>query len=921
MVTSPSRDASLPSGTVTFLFTDIEGSTSRWEHHGEAMAAALRRHDALVRATMEHEDGRVFKTIGDAFCVAFSSAAAAVAAALDVQRAVAAESWDDVGGLTLRIAVHTGTADERDADYFGPTVNRVARILSVAHGGQCLVSGTAAQLARGQLPTEISLRDLGMHRLRDLAEPEQLYQLVAPDLRDIFPPLLSLDQLPNNLPLQVTSFIERGDEVAQISALLERSRIVTIVGTGGVGKTRTALHIAANMLDGSGDGVWFVELAGLSDPSVVPSAVATALGLAPAAGRTPLETLLAHLKKRHLLLVLDNCEHVIAEAARVAEAIARSAPRCVILATSRESLNVAGEAVYRMPSMGVPPAGTKPSAAEALSYGAVALFVERATFADGRFRFTDDNAPIVADICRRLDGIALAIELAATRVKVIAVQQLSQRLDERFRVLTGGNRTALPRQQTMRALIDWSYDLLTEAEKAIFRRVSIFAGGWTLEAAGDVCSDDTIETWQVLDLLGALVDKSLVATEALPSSIRCRLLESTREYASERLSASGELDSVARRHASQALALAEAAEAARDQTPLGEWLEPLKHELDNFRAALGWSLERRNDVVLGARLTAALYRFFDGLSLYPEGLGWCTRALASGTELPVAVEADVQLAYAFLSANSLRTADAIPALERAISLYEQSGNERSIWRASLRLTFNLAQASRYDEAQQYAAKALGIAHKAGDPLMLANALMHRACALEPTQIERKRELLGESVGSFRTLGRESEAARGLQWWGEFEAAAGAYAQAIAHGREALDIYERIGHPLNALVCLNNIAGYALANDDPAEAAPAARRAFELAGDVNVPVLTAYTLQYLAAIAETGGDGAGAARLLGYTDNFHAVSGTSRGTTEQVPYERLRSRLQERFGEAELPGLLAEGSSWDEERAFAEARLV
>jgi class 3 adenylate cyclase len=386
----------LPTGAITLLFSDIEGSTQRCEERPEAMASALHRHDQLLRGAIEANRGHIFKTVGDAFCAAFSRATDGVGAALDVQRALAVEDFSGVGGLRVRIAIHSGTTHERDGDYFGPTVNRIARLLAVVHGEQVVLSGETAQLLRDALPDQAELRDLGSHRLKDLVEPEQVWQLTAPGLRDLFPPLLSLGSLPNNLPRQVTPLIGRDEVVAEVEALIAQYPLVALLGTGGVGKTRLALQAGADVLDGSGDGVWFVELAPLSDPSLVAVTIASTLGLREQPERPVLETLLRYLKKRRMLLILDNCEHVIAEAARITEAILRDCPEVRLLATSREALRIAGEHPYRMPSLAVPLDGVALTAAEAVQYGAVALFAQRAAVSDLKFRLNDENAPVHA---------------------------------------------------------------------------------------------------------------------------------------------------------------------------------------------------------------------------------------------------------------------------------------------------------------------------------------------------------------------------------------------------------------------------------------------------------------------------------------------------------------------------------------------
>ncbi|MBD5633952.1 MAG: adenylate/guanylate cyclase domain-containing protein, partial [Candidatus Eremiobacteraeota bacterium] len=453
----------LPSGTVTFAFTDIEGSTQRWERAPAAMHEALRRHDALVRTAIVEHGGHVFKTIGDAFCASFRRPEDALSAMLAAQRALAAADFADVDGLRVRAAVHTGTADERDGDYFGPVVNRVARLLATGHGGQVLVSGATAGLVRDALPPSMTLRDLGEHRLKDLSRPERVYQLAAPDLPLEFRPLRSLDAVSNNLPAAATSFVGREAEIAEITSLVHAHRLVTLVGSGGLGKTRTSLQVAANVADDFANGVWFVELAPLSNGDYVPSSIAQATGVTLNPEGDPVDNLADGLRAMHALLVFDNCEHVIEPVARIVAAILRKSPQIKILASSRQGLGVTGEMAYRLPTLGVPSDASISTAAplradEALRHAAVALFVERARAVDQRFSLADRDAPVVAEICRRLDGIPLAIELAAARVRILSSRQLRERLDERFRVLTGGARDVLPRQQTLRALIDWSYD-------------------------------------------------------------------------------------------------------------------------------------------------------------------------------------------------------------------------------------------------------------------------------------------------------------------------------------------------------------------------------------------------------------------------------------------------------------------------------
>jgi predicted ATPase/class 3 adenylate cyclase len=521
-MTDDSTPGRLPTGTVTFLFTDIEGSTKLWEKHPEAMRQALRRHHALAAAEIEGCGGLVIKRQGegDSTFAVFPRAPEAVNAASRLQQALLAEAWTTPEPLRVRMALHTGDAEPQDEDYFGPAVNRCARLRAIAHGGQVLLSTATAELVTDELPAGASLKDMGAHRLRDLQRPEQVFQLLHPDLPEAFPRLRSMDnpEVPHNLPQQLTSFIGREREMAEVKRLLGENRLLTLTGAGGTGKSRLALQAAADLMDEYTDGVWLIELAPLADPALVPQAVASVLGVKEEPGKPLGQTLIEWLKPKQLLLLLDNCEHLLLECARLTESIIQSCPRVRILATSREALAVPGEQSLRVPSLSLPPlvdggrSGTRevggidgsgsqpvrsinyqpppPMRAPAINqYESVRLFADRARLAQPAFAITERNAPAVAQICNRLDGIPLAIELSAARVKAMSVESIAERLDDRFRLLTGGSRTALPRQQTLRALIDWSYDLLDEQEQTLLRRLSVFAGGWTLEAAEKVCSD------------------------------------------------------------------------------------------------------------------------------------------------------------------------------------------------------------------------------------------------------------------------------------------------------------------------------------------------------------------------------------------------------------------------------------------------
>jgi predicted ATPase/class 3 adenylate cyclase len=581
-------EMTIPSGTITLLFSDIEGSTKLWERASSAMDEALRRHDAIVRGAIDAESGYVFKTVGDAFCAAFTTSDAAGRATDTLQRALRGESWPAGAEIRVRVALHTGACQERDGDYFGPTVNRAARLLAIGHGGQSLVSGATAELL-SDLPGEWgTLEDLGQHRLKDLGRPEHVWQLTPRGVLDEFPPLRSLDNpdLPNNLPALLSSFIGREHELNDVRDLVRDSRLVTLTGAGGSGKTRLAMQSAAELLDGTGEGVWLIELAPVADGEQVPLAVASALGILDGIEISPLDALLRALATQAVLIILDNCEHVIDACAKVADAVMRSCPKVHLLVTSREPLGVDGERVYRVPSMTLP--GADVETIEDLGESdAVTLFIARA--ADSGFALTDEGAPLVASVCKRLDGIPLALELAAARLSSMSLVQLSERLDQRFRLLTGGSRNAMARQQTLQAMVDWSYGLLNPMEQSVLRRLSVFSGGFELEAAEAVASSETVDEFDVANLLHSLVEKSLVVADHDGVALRFRLLETIRQYAAQELLKAGgetEVFEARDRHATHFEAMATMAGREFIGSLQARWLKQLDLEMDNYRAML-----------------------------------------------------------------------------------------------------------------------------------------------------------------------------------------------------------------------------------------------------------------------------------------------------------------------------------------------
>ena len=897
--------AARPTGAVTFLFSDIEGSTSRWEDAPEAMEAALARHDVLLRSAIEAHAGYVFKTVGDEFCATFQTAADAIAAALDAQLALAAEDFSAVEGLRVRMALHTGHSAERDGDYFGPTVNRVARLLAVGNGGQVLLSGACVELVQGELPAQCSLRDLGEHRLKDLAQPERIHQLLAPDLVADFAPLRSLEHLSNNLPAQVSSFIGREAEIAEITALIEQHRLVTLVGSGGVGKTRLSLHVAADLVDQVRDGVWFVELAPLSSGDYIPTTVASALGITLPSEGDLVENLARALKGKEQLLVFDNCEHLVEPAAHVISTILHAAPKVKVLASSRQGLGVAGEAAYQVPTLDIPTG--------------VALFAERARAANSTFALTDENASIVAEISQRLDGIPLAIELAAARVKVLTIPNLAQHLNERFRILTSGGRDVLPRQQTLRATIDWSYDLLTPQEQLLFNRVGIFAGGFGLDAVTNVCAGAGLEDIDILDLLASLTDKSLIIADTSGERERYRLLESTATYALEKLDASGERESLARRHAEYFRERACAADERYGMGSMFALLAEVELELDNDRAALSWALKHGNNAALGGAIASALQSLWAHAGLAVEGRYWIDLALQRVTEAEQPqLAAHLWLASAYLLSGQ-RMHDAA---ERAMQLYASVDDAHGVARAQRNLALALYQMGRLDEAKAMNEQALERARASGDARNAASCLTGQA-TIERTRgdIHAARELHARALLAYRAFGDEVGEAIVLNSLGELEFAEGHPEQALRAMNEALEIFVRGKNATHVAISHGNSAAYRIALGDLGAARDSAREGLRIGRQVRHEPLIAIAPQHLALIAGLSGDARLAARLLGYVDAQFTALGMQRELTEQWGHDKLIATLREQLSEDEIAQLASEGAVWSEDEAVEEALKV
>jgi len=968
----------IPAGSITFLFTDIEGSTRLWEEHPEAMSQALAQHDTLLRSFIESHNGHVFKTVGDAFCAAFADPSDAVSAALAAQQWIgaAASGVRESGGtgvmeygsigvvgaparpetitpslhysttpsphhptipfLKVRMAIHTGPAELRDGDYFGPSLNRAARLLSAGHGGQVLLSGTAKEALGSAMPAESSLADRGSHRLKDLQQPEQVYQLLHPGLPSDFPPLRSLSTHPNNLPQQVNSFIGREREMAEVRCLMARgpadggSRLLTLTGSGGCGKTRLALQVVADRLEEYPDGVWLVELAPLTDEGLVPQAVAATLGVREEPG-VPLErTLAIHVQSKRLLLLLDNCEHLLNGVALLVETLLRAGTDLRVLATSREPLNIAGEQTYRVPSLAVPGPESSRNLSALAEYEAVRLFVDRASLAHAGFLLSKENARAVAQVARRLDGIPLAIELAAARVRAMPVERIADRLNDGFRILTGGSRTALPRQQTLRATIEWSYNLLSEPERLLMQRIGVFAGGFTLTGAEQVTSGEGVEDWEVLDLLQQLVDKSLVAYDdgiLTGADPRFRLLESVRMYCRERLEDVGETEQFYSRHLAYFLQLGEEAECHLTGAGQQEWLDRLDAEHENLRTALdnvrlrdvGWVESRPSGIhplEAGLRLCGALWRFWYTRGYLAEGRQRLGKALASADHFRPGAERAKALNGAGVLA--LEQDDYVVAqafLEESLAIRRELGVPQDVASSLNNIGILARERGDYVSARAVLEEGLAIFRELGDRWGITISLNNLGnAALEQRDYAAAHALYEESLA----IGLERDDQRGIALAlgnrGIVARVQGDYAQALDLTTKSLELYRELRDCSNIGSAMGHIGLLATYESDFERAYSALEESLSIFRELGDRKGTAESLEGFAGLAHAEGNSARAARLWASSVALRELIGSPLPIYEREQFERQLGAAREALGEDEFVSAWAAGWAMTPEQA-------
>jgi predicted ATPase len=804
------------------------------------------------------------ETQGDGFLIAFESARSAVAAAVEAQRTVVSRHWPEAQAVRVRMGLHSGEPVRSGNGYAGLDVHRAARICQAGHGGQILLSLTTRDLVVDDLPAGVSLRDLGEHRLKDLARPQRLFEASGGGLPGDFPPLRTLTRLANNLPVQLTSFVGRERERAAVKHLLFTTRLLALTGSGGAGKTRLALQVAAEELEEFPDGVWLAELASLSDPLLVPHAVASALRVREQSDRPIMASLSEFLQFKHVLLVLDNCEHMIQASADLADALLRTCPSLRILVTSREPLGIGGELAYRVPSLDVPDLRDLPPLERLVEHEAIRLFVERASFALPTFRVTEQNALAVAQVCSRLDGIPLAIELAAARVKALAVERIAARLDDRFQLLTGGSRAALPRHQTLRGAMDWSYDLLSEQERTLFRRLSVFAGGFTLEAAEAVCSGDVVDQHEILDLLSHLVDKSLVGAEGQDGDIRYRQLETIRKYARVRLAEANETSHVQRRHRDFFLVLASDAEPQLMGAEQAVWLNSLEREHDNLRAALEASRDDSPEATF--RLTGALWWFWFVRGYWNEARRWLDWLEAALPEhLSVSPAARAKAAYgAGLVAHRLGELERAEAFSQASLTLSREIDDKPGVAFSLFVLGTLALTREGDDtrAADLLEESQALFRELNHTWGLARALNSLGVgAQKQGDHERAERSFKESMMLSRAIHDRWGVAKSLNRLGELARVRGDHPQARAYYDNALALCRELGDKAGAGTVLSNLGYVELHEGNLPRAAESFRESLLIFRDLGFRRIMGLGLVGLAGLARARGHPVEAAKIL------------------------------------------------------------
>jgi len=899
---------SLPSGTVTFLFTDIENSTPFWEKYPEEMKSALAKHDSVLREAVELNNGHIIKTTGDGIHAVFSTAIDSVNAAVDAQHALQNSEVFKTSEFSLRVrmGMHTGEAELRDGDYYGNTLNRAARIMSIGHGGQILLSEITLQVAQEHLPPDVSALDLGRHQLKGLNRAEHIFQLNASDLPQDFPPIKSLNTQPNNLPAQLTSFVGREKEIAEIKAALASSHLVTLTGSGGTGKTRLSIEVGMQLLPNVSNGVWMIELAPLSDESQIIPALAQAFGLQELPFNPLANLVTDYLRDKKLLLILDNCEHLIAACARLADDLLHQCAGLKILASSREALGIAGEVAYHTPSLE--------------DFESTGLFVDRAHAANSKFSLTDSNASSIAQICHRLDGIPLAIELAAARTKLLSAEQIAARLDDLFRLLVGGSRTALPRQQTLRALIDWSYDLLSEEEKNLLRIASVFVGGWTLDAVEAVS-----ENPNALEHLEGLINKSLVVTEEREGKMRYFLLETIKQYAREKLFEAKQAAAARDRHfihyKTTTNDLWGAGYFATEEETLR--LISIQVEMENLRAAFEWGLQ--NHVQDTLELTASMAMSMTMVGGQLEAITLLKTAMEKFHTLPpvegeanrlrkeIYVRGCFSLGALLQGTNEIMPSRSI--LQEAIAIARELGNKHLLG-MGLEMYASTSAMIKADDTLAAAQEGLeifrGLNYNPGMWMAYSNLARWESLSGNFQESEKYVALAQASMKGGTISIQFGFLNLGMGMGARFQSRFDRAQQYFEEGRR---IFKQIGHKGLMALVTSEIAHTQRAMGTYAEAKQTYRETIQVFQDYGNRPAVAHQLEGFAMIAIVEEESQRAAKLFGAAEAIREATGHKPTDEEQAEESQFTSRLRSMLPEAEYNALWAEGKSMTMEQAI------
>ena len=896
------------SGTVTLMFTDIEGSTQLLAHLGDAYATLIADHHRIVDEAAARNGGTRIDAAGDGLFISFPTARGALSAAVEAQRELAAHPWPEEATVRVRMGIHTGEPLSAGAGYVGIDVHRASRICSAGHGGQILVSQAARSLVGGALPADVTLRDLGDHRLRGIESAERLYQVVAPGQETDFPPVRSLDTMPNNLPRQLSSFVGRDDEIAAAGARLAESSLVTLTGTGGVGKTRLAMEIGAQLVTEYPDGVWLVELASMSDGDLVDDAVAAALRVKQRPNTEIIDALVEAIGEQRMLLILDNCEHLLEPVVEMLDGLLRRCPRLRVLATSREGLGIPGESLLPVSSMTLPDEATAANPDALAGWDVVHLFVERAQAVAPGFTLSAANAAAVAQICRRLDGIPLAIELAAARVRSLPPAQIAARLDDRFRLLTGGSRTALPRHRTLRAAMDWSFDLLGEAERAILPRLAVFSGSFTLEAAEAVTAGPPVERRDVLDLLSHLVERSLLMAEDHPTEARFRMLETIRDYAQERLAESGE---AAERYGAHVAWFARLAEQARNAFLSGaiqpEWVARLAADQDNLRAALRWAHEDPNGTEAELTLASSLWRFWEVRGDLEEGSSWLERALERLGGEVTARRAAALTGAGVLAAHRGDYARAAAFHEASLAIQREIGDPRAVAAACNNVASVAIERSDFERARVLYMEARDLTRELGEPAWTGYTLINLAdLTARMGETDEAARLFSESIGLFEETGDQWGVAHASSRLALAARRSGDLDTARERFEAALAVHRSFGDRHAEARILANLADVAADGGDLAEAERLYQESLALRTELGDRVGMASVIERLAGVAEDRPERAAA--LIGGAAALREAIGAPLSTAGVARVDQFLAGLHRAIGERPVEEAVAAGRS-------------